>query len=103
MARLVFTSLASGDEAFILEDLHRKAGLPTAAKFRSLFAALYDRLADHPRSGHLRPALGAHVRIGIVAPYLVVYEHVAHAETVTILRVIHGSQDITLGLLSGRQ
>jgi len=66
MARIIVTTLASADQAAILNHLHAKAGLGTVIKFRSLFGALYDRLADHPASGPRRTALGSNIRIGIV-------------------------------------
>ena len=100
MARIVVTGSASVDQAIILTDLYRKAGLRTAIKFGSLFGLLYDRLADHPLSGPRRPALGPNVRIGIVSPYIVIYEHSENDDAVTILRVIHGRREITSKLLS---
>jgi len=48
MARIIVTTLASADQAAIFNHLHARAGLGTVVKFRSLFGALYDRLADHP-------------------------------------------------------
>jgi plasmid stabilization system protein ParE len=101
MARIVLTGTASADQAAILNDLHAKAGLPVAIKFRSLFGELYDRLADHPASGPRRPALGPAIRIGIVAPYVVLYEPSASDDTVTILRIVHGRREISRSLLSG--
>jgi plasmid stabilization system protein ParE len=68
MARVIFTASASKDQAAILSDLHAKAGLRTATKYRALFVKLYDLLADHPAKGARRPALGPQVRIGIVLP-----------------------------------
>jgi toxin ParE1/3/4 len=75
MARIIVTTSASADQAAILKHLHAKAGLGTLVKFRSLFGALYDRLADHPASGPRRTALGSNIRIGIVSPYIVIYRH----------------------------
>jgi plasmid stabilization system protein ParE len=51
MARVIFTASASNDQAAILSDLHAKAGLRTATKYRALFVKLYDLLADHPAKG----------------------------------------------------
>ena len=100
-ARIILTASASADQASILNDLHAKAGLRTVIKFRSLFAALYDRLADYPASGAPRPALGPNIRIGIVSPYIAIYAHSESDNTVMILRVIHGRREITSELLPG--
>jgi toxin ParE1/3/4 len=56
-------------------------------------------LAEHPDSGAPRPALGANIRIGLVSPYLIIYEHDAKPDTVTILRIVHGRRKITGALL----
>jgi toxin ParE1/3/4 len=52
-------------------------------------------LTHHPASGAPRPAIGPHVRIGIVSPYIVIYEHDAAQDTVTIFRIVHGRRKIT--------
>ena len=72
MARVVVADTASADQAAILGYLHAKAGARTVNKVRSLFSALYDRLADYPASGPRRPRLGPDIRIGIVSPYIVI-------------------------------
>jgi len=101
MARIIVTDTASADQAAILNDLHAKAGLRTATRFRSLFAALYDRLTDHPDGCPRRPALGSDIRIGIVSPYIVIYRHIESDDTVTVLRIVHGHRKITGKLLAG--
>jgi toxin ParE1/3/4 len=101
MPRIIVTFSASRDQAKILDDLNAKAGKRTAAKYRLLFGRLYDRLGDHPDMGPLRPALGPLVRIGIVTPYIVIYEHGAKDDTVTILRIVHSHRDITVRFLTG--
>jgi toxin ParE1/3/4 len=58
------------------------------------FEKLYDRLIDHPASGAPRPAIGPHIRIGIVSPYIVIYEHDAAQNTV-IFRVVDGRRKVT--------
>jgi toxin ParE1/3/4 len=94
MARVLVSSTADADTAEILAYLAEKAGRNTAAKYNALFERLYDSLADHPDSGPPRPALGPNIRIGIVPPYIVIYEH-APTGVVTILRVLHGRRRIT--------
>lgn len=85
--------------AGIIAYLADKAGYNLAARYVASFDQLYDRLADHPGSGAPRPSLGPHVRIGIVPPYIVVYEHDPANDTVIILRIVHGRRKVTGGLL----
>jgi toxin ParE1/3/4 len=98
MARVLISSTADADTADILAYLADRAGRNTAAKYDTLFAKLYDRLVDHPDSGPPRPALGPNIRIGVVPPYIVIYEHAA-ADVVTVLRILHGRRRISPKLL----
>jgi toxin ParE1/3/4 len=68
MVRVIVTDTASADQAYVLKDLDETAGRRVALRFLSMFRALYQRLADHPASGPIRPALGPNIRIGIVTP-----------------------------------
>ena len=99
MARIVYTSLAYADSAEILNDLLAKSGRFTAVKFDSQFEQLFDRLADFPDSGAPRPAIGPDIRIGIVAPYVVIYRHMPADDTVIVLRIVHGRRKISGKLL----
>jgi toxin ParE1/3/4 len=99
MARVVVTEPADADAADILTYLAREAGSVAAVKYSRAFDALYQRLASHPDSGAARPALGSHIRIGIVLPYVVIYRHVAGDHIVAILRIVHGNRRITRKLL----
>jgi toxin ParE1/3/4 len=56
-------------------------------------------LTDHPASGAPRPAIGPHIRIGVVAPYIVIYGHDAPQDTVTIFRIVDGRRKITGNML----
>src|ERR1700674_980289 len=75
MTRVVISSVADADTAEILPYLARKAGRATAARYNTLFERLYDRLIDQPETCPPRRALGPNVRIGIVPPYIVIYDH----------------------------
>ena len=99
MARIVFADRATADAIGIYTDLNAKAGLQTVEKFSDLFRKLYDRLADQPDSGALRPALGQNVRIGIVLPYIVIYRHEETQGIVNILRIVHGRRRITAKMI----
>jgi plasmid stabilization system protein ParE len=83
----------------VIAYLASEAGYRAVARYIASFENLYDRLAEHPDSGAPRPALGANIRIGLVSPYLIIYEHDAKTDTVTILRIVHGRRKITGALL----
>lgn len=98
-ARVVVTAPADADMANILADLAGEAGSLVASKYNLMFERLYDRLAGHPESCPARPKLGAHIRVAGVFPYLVIYQHPAGGDTVSIVRVLHGRRKITRKLL----
>ncbi len=102
MPRVIITAPADADAADILADLFSEAGAVTAEKFNARFEALYDRLANHPDSGPMRPKLGPYIRIGLVFPYVVIYRHVEGDDTVSIIRIVHGRRQITRKLLQDR-
>lgn len=98
MARVVISRNADADtDAY----LARHSGRNVAIKHTRLFEALCERLANHPASGPARLALGPNIRIGIVSPYII-YQHSENDDTVTVLRIVHGRQEITRKLLSPR-
>ena len=99
MAHIVITSPADADAAHILAELGAMAGAKIAERYISDFDKLFVRLATYPQSGSPRAALGPHVRICIVSPYVVIYEHVDAGEVVTIMRIVHGRRKITRRLL----
>jgi plasmid stabilization system protein ParE len=101
MTRVIVTELADADTAEILADITREAGYRAAEKYNLRIESLYDRLAEHPDSYEARPKLGAHIRVGVVVPYLVIYRHAAGEDTVSIVRVVHGRRKITRKLLHG--
>jgi toxin ParE1/3/4 len=101
MARVIITDLADADMAGILEEITREAGYSVADKYNARFESLYERLADHPESCQARPKLGAHIRAGVVHPFLVIYRHATGEDTVSIIRVISGRRKITRKLLQG--
>ncbi len=99
MAQVLLTSPADADIGGIIAYLACKAGNTLAARYVASFEKLFNRLADYPDSGPLRPALGPQVRISIVAPYIVIYEYDAAGDTVIVLRIIHGRRQINGDLL----
>ena len=102
MAHVVITSPADADTAHIIDDLGAKAGANVADRYDADFDKLYERLSNHPKSGAPRPALGRNVRICVVSPYVVIYEHIQADDSVVIMRVAHGRRKITRRFLRGR-
>ena len=52
-----------------------------------------------PRSGARRPGLGRNARIGVIAPYVVIYDY--KRDEVLIQRIIDGRRNITRRLMRG--
>lgn len=102
IARLVFTALADADSAEIFVDLAATASAKTALRYDSAFERLYDRLSTFPESGALRPALGEHLRICVVSPFVIIYRYLPGDDTLTVLRIVHGRRRIS-GLLLTRR
>lgn len=100
MARIVYASSAYADSAEILTYLTDSFSQPTAKKFDVRFEQLFNRLAAFPLIGAPRPSVGPSIRIGIVAPYVVIYRYVAADDTVTVLRIVHGRRKISGELLN---
>jgi len=95
MARIVLTVLADADSAEIIDYLATRAGRATAIKFNMLFGQFYDQLERHPESGAPRPELRRGVRIGVVAPYIVIYLYTMASDVVTVLRVVDGRRRVS--------
>ena len=100
MTRLVVTADADADLNEILDYLHKEAGAPVATSYGNRFAAIIERLVESPGIGAPRPTLGPHVRIGIVPPYVLIYDFTAANDTLTLLRVVHGRRNITRRLIT---
>ena len=98
MARLRLSVQAETDAAAIVAMLQEQAGTQVAIRYRLEIEALFERPIMFPRSGVRRPSLGRHTRIGVVSPYVVLYEFGANDE-VTILRIVDGRRKITRNLV----
>jgi toxin ParE1/3/4 len=99
MTRLVVTVDAEADTSGILDYLERAAGRRVAEDYGRRFQQAIEQLADLPEAGPPRSALGGGVRIGIVSPYIIIYDYNRDDDTVTLLRIVHGRRNITRGLL----
>jgi toxin ParE1/3/4 len=101
MARVALTWLADADAAEILTHLGERAGAGVANHYEAAFDSVYRTLERFPDSGAPRPKLGADVRIAVVSPYLIVYEHLEDDDVVTIMRIVDGRRKITRRLIAG--
>jgi plasmid stabilization system protein ParE len=98
MTRVLVSALAKQDVRDILKDLSERAGYAVANRYAADFKNVYRSLVDFPGGGPPRRSLGSDARIKIVFPYVIIYDH--RADTVTVLRVLHGHRDITVELLA---
>ena len=73
------------------------AGPQVAARYRRNIDALYDRLVMFPQSGAPRPSLGRYTRLGVVEPYVIIYDY--QPDVITILRILDGRRHITRRLI----
>ena len=90
---IIVTEPAKQDVRDILSNLREHQGLAVAARYAASFKAVYRDLAQWPGSGAPRPELGPNTRIKIVSPYLFFYDQ--EGDTATVLRVLHGSREIS--------
>ena len=98
MARVIVSPRADADADEIFRYLANKAGAAVADKYDARFNELYDRLAIDPDMYAARPKLGPKIRVAVVRPYLVIYEH-ATPDIVNIVRILHGGRRLTPALL----
>ena len=100
MSRLIVSLKARADTSDIIKDLASKAGYNVAAAYAAFFARVNERLAEFPDSGARRPVLGPRVRVCVVSPYVVIYEHMEADDTVVVLRIVHGRRKIRRKILT---
>jgi toxin ParE1/3/4 len=95
MARVGLTQTAHRDLTKILVEIFKNAGASSLHKYDSQFSRTLARLEQFPNSGALRPKLGRNTRLCVVYPYLVYYRHSVAADSVLVLRILHGRRRIT--------
>lgn len=103
MTRLIVGDEAERDLDDLLAYLVSEAGVRTAENYARRFRRSIEQLMQFPGSGMLRPALGSSARIAIVYPYVIIYDHDAAKDSVTVLRIVHGRRSLTMRLLRGRK
>lgn len=99
MTRLVVAPEAEGDTDAILSYLELQAGAAVAGDYGLRFVHTLERIVAMPLSGTPRSLLGERVRIGIVSPYVLIYEYDPNRDEVTLLRILHGRRNISQVLL----
>jgi toxin ParE1/3/4 len=100
MATLVVSPEAREDIRSIVAYLRDKAGAVVAQKYLAKFDKAGDLLARFPGIGTPKPSLGHEARTTVVAPYVLIYDDSRSADTVTLLRVVHGRRRITIDLIT---
>ena len=99
MVEVVVSQQARTDLLDIIGYLATVASRGVTRSWHDRLWAAIDHLAEWPGEGAPRPKLGANVRIKIVGPYLVIYEHQRGDTTLQVLRVLYGSRRITRKLV----
>jgi plasmid stabilization system protein ParE len=99
MANLVVTDDADADLEEILAYLEREAGPRVAESYGRKIGECLVNLVAFPGIGTRRPALGPETRIGIVRPYILIYDYTTATDTLTLLRIVHGKRNITASLI----
>lgn len=105
MARVRLAPEARQDFDDILDYLRRMAGPRIADRYADLIVAAVERLSEFSGIGTPRPELGAETRLLVIHPYLLIYDGDQASEEVNVLRILHGSRNITEELIrrgSGR-
>jgi plasmid stabilization system protein ParE len=97
--RLTVAKDAQRDVASILNYLREEANPVVAEEFGYELRRTLLRLTHFPDSGAPRRDFGPHVRIAIVRPYLLFYEHTPRARDFILLRVLHSAANVTAELL----
>jgi plasmid stabilization system protein ParE len=104
MAEFRLSSAAQTDFDEITDYLMEVAGRTIAADYGERLRAAVNRVAESPGIGAPRQHLGPETRLIIVGRYLIFYDGGPDSDTVHVLRILHGSRNITPELIArGRQ
>lgn len=71
-----------------------------AGDYVARFEKQMETIREYPLAFEARPQWGRHARRGLVPPFVIIYDYDKNAETVTILRVLHGGRHITRKLIN---
>jgi plasmid stabilization system protein ParE len=100
VTRLIVARDAQIDLAVILAYLEFEAGARVAHQFGHDVRAALDRLIRFPDSGSPRPEFGTDVRLTIIYPYLLFYDHPPGHPQLTLLPILHGKSSLSAEILS---
>lgn len=89
MTRLVVTADAEADLSEILDYLKEQASALVADDYGRKFRASIERLVEFPGIGSRRKVLGPDTRIGVVPPYILIYDYTDADDRLTLLRIVH--------------
>ena len=96
MANVDVAPRAAADIDGILIDQYGHGGRASAARYQAEFKAATRRLVHHPESGRRRPDIGPGLRSVLVHPYVLIYSYDRTADTVSVLRILHGRRQLSL-------
>ena len=100
MTKLRVSPEAAADLETILGFLEQNAGRIVALRFGQRLRTGLRDIHAFPESGASRPALGAGLRLRVVAPYVVFYRIDVADAVVAILRILHGRRAISATLFN---
>lgn len=99
MAQIIVSPQAEQDLAQLIDEITSKAGLAIADRLVDRIVAIVGKLAVVPKaSGRPIPNLGVDIRCHPIGSYNVYLRYAETADTLYVLRVLHGRRNITAAL-----
>jgi toxin ParE1/3/4 len=95
MVEVIVSPQARADIIGIIDYLRCEASLGVTRKWHARLWQKIQDIGESPGIGAPRRKFGRHVRIRIVGPYLIIYEHQRGEPVAHVLRVVSGSRRIT--------
>ncbi len=90
MAEVTLSPAAVEDYNAIIAELQQRAGTRIAQRYDAAIEAELRNIAEYPGSGAPRGRFGKLTRMALVSPYLIYYDGAPKAESVVVLRIVHG-------------
>jgi plasmid stabilization system protein ParE len=104
MAEFRLSRAAQTDFDEVTDYLVEVAGSSIAANYGERLRAAINRVAESPGIGSPRQQFGPETRMTSVGRYLIFYDGGPDADTVHVLRILHGRRNITPQLIArGRE
>jgi plasmid stabilization system protein ParE len=98
--RVRLSRLARSDFDDIVDYLSRMAEPGVAPRYARNIRAAINRLVDFPYIGSPRPRFGRNIRVSGVPPYLIIYDPDSYEEILHVIRILHGSRNVTEELIA---